>query len=173
MSFDYPHPMQIVKGRLEAEGIPCHVKDELTVQMHHFISTGIGGIKLQVNRKDYNRAVRILQKAGYNIESYHNPLLEKLEYFTSKLPFLKSRPFTTRLTIIIASIILIPTFITVYLVATGSHGPDDVYLRSRLMEVYWCVDYIEYQGTPYATKTVYDSTDTSDVPCNACFLNGM
>jgi DNA-directed RNA polymerase subunit RPC12/RpoP len=50
---------------LESEGITCFVKDELTVQVHPFISNAIGGVKLQVKESDLSQTIEILKETGY------------------------------------------------------------------------------------------------------------
>ena len=68
LTFTFPHEVAIVRGRLEAEGISCFVKDELTVQIHPFYSNAIGGVKLQVRESDLTQAIEILKETGYIYE---------------------------------------------------------------------------------------------------------
>jgi hypothetical protein len=63
-TFGQAHELAVVRARLEWEGIPCHLKDEFTVQAHPFYSNAIGGIKLQVASEDVDRARAILVEAG-------------------------------------------------------------------------------------------------------------
>ena len=42
-AFTYPQDAYIIKGRLEAEGIDCFLKDELTVQADNFLTNALGG----------------------------------------------------------------------------------------------------------------------------------
>lgn len=55
----------VVKGRLDSEGIPCFIKDEHTVAMNPFYSGALGGIKLQVREEDEADARRLLAELGY------------------------------------------------------------------------------------------------------------
>lgn len=50
----------ILKGRLEAEGILCFLKDENIVAVQPFYSFAVGGIKLQVTEGDVEEAHKIL-----------------------------------------------------------------------------------------------------------------
>jgi DNA-directed RNA polymerase subunit RPC12/RpoP len=68
LTVTFPHEMAVIRGRLEAEGITCFAKDELTVQVHPFYSNAIGGVKLQVLERDLHQAVEILKYAGHYIE---------------------------------------------------------------------------------------------------------
>lgn len=50
----------IALGRLQAEGIPCHLSDEHLVQANWLYSIAIGGIKLQVEPQFADRARQVL-----------------------------------------------------------------------------------------------------------------
>ena len=65
LTVTFPHEVAVIRGRLEAEGITCFVKDELTVQVNPFYSNAIGGVKLQVLENDLKQAVEILKETGY------------------------------------------------------------------------------------------------------------
>ena len=47
-SFEFQSDVQVIKGKLESEGIQVNLKDENTVGVEPFASNAIGGIKLQV-----------------------------------------------------------------------------------------------------------------------------
>ncbi len=51
-SFEFLADVQIIKGKLESEGIQVSLKDENTVGVEPFASNAIGGIKLQVLKHD-------------------------------------------------------------------------------------------------------------------------
>jgi hypothetical protein len=65
LTFEFAHEAPIVKGKLESEGIPCFLKDELTAQVAPFYSNAIGGVKLQVIESDVPQAIEILKEGGY------------------------------------------------------------------------------------------------------------
>ena len=67
-TFTFAHEVAITRGRLEAEGITCFVKDELTVQVHPFYSNAVGGVKLQVRESELNQAIEILKETDYKEE---------------------------------------------------------------------------------------------------------
>ena len=48
-AFEYVADVQILKGRLEADGIPVFLRDENTLNSDPLISNAIGGVKLQVS----------------------------------------------------------------------------------------------------------------------------
>ncbi len=65
----YLQDIMVLRARLESENIECYVQDELTLQTNPFYSNAIGGIRLQVEKKDVARANEILKDGGYIPES--------------------------------------------------------------------------------------------------------
>lgn len=61
-SFEFLADVQIIKGRLESEGITVTLKDENTVGVEPFASNAIGGIKLQVYSADKIKAQEIFNE---------------------------------------------------------------------------------------------------------------
>lgn len=59
--FQYSTEAQIVKGRLEAEGIPVFLSDSFTIDTDPLVSNAIGGVKLKVYAKDALQAQYILE----------------------------------------------------------------------------------------------------------------
>ena len=59
-TFDTLPDAHIAMGRLQSEGIPCRLADEHLVQMDWLYSIAVGGIKLQVQPHNAERAARIL-----------------------------------------------------------------------------------------------------------------
>ncbi len=64
-TFSLPSDLYVAKSKLESEGIECRVLDELTVQSYHFLSTAVGGVKLQVVSKDADKAYSLLLEGGF------------------------------------------------------------------------------------------------------------
>lgn len=58
--FTYSSEAQIIKSRLEAEGIEVFLFDQFTVDTDPLVSNAIGGIKLKVWAEDEEKALRIL-----------------------------------------------------------------------------------------------------------------
>ncbi len=69
-TYVFPHELALDRAKLESDGIVCFVQDELTVQVHNFLSNAVGGIKLQVLEQDVNRAKAILADSNNLIEDY-------------------------------------------------------------------------------------------------------
>lgn len=70
---------QLLKGRLEADGIECYIQDEHTVQVNPVLTNALGGIKLQVKEQDVPLAVSLLRYSGYRTVFDTPPQTEKKE----------------------------------------------------------------------------------------------
>jgi uncharacterized protein YbaR (Trm112 family) len=100
-SFDYPADVQIIKGKLESEGIPVFLKDENTINSDPLISYAIGGVKLQVYSKHKTKALEIYNEIrAYAVDASGNPIVcpnckaTKSElYYRRRGVFLKLFPF--------------------------------------------------------------------------------
>lgn len=60
--FQYSAEAQIIKGKLEFEGISVYVRDNNTIDANPLYSNAIGGVKLYVNKDDEVRTQSILSK---------------------------------------------------------------------------------------------------------------
>lgn len=88
--FTYSAEAQIIKGRLEADGIEAFLKDEYTIDTDPLISNAIGGVKLAVWAEDEDRAREILESVEeYSVdekgEALHCPECNSTEvrYYTT------------------------------------------------------------------------------------------
>lgn len=82
ISFTYPHEAHLAKALLEASNIKVILKDELTIQVHNFLSNAIGGVKIFVKKDNAEEALLILEDAGY-IEKNQSEQKEIIEVFSS------------------------------------------------------------------------------------------
>lgn len=64
--FQYSSEAQIVKGRLEADGVQVFLYDNLTIDTDPLVSNAIGGVKLKVYTDQEQQAIEILK----SIEKY-------------------------------------------------------------------------------------------------------
>lgn len=65
--FEYSTEAQVIKAKLDSEGINTMLMDEKTIDSDPLISQAIGGVKLLVHNSDLERAIVI-----YNdIRNYH------------------------------------------------------------------------------------------------------
>ena len=100
-SFEYVADVQIIKGKLESEGIPVFLRDENTLHSDHLISNAIGGVKLLVYAQDKERALEIYNEVrAYALDDFGNPVTcpnckaRKSEvYYNRKGIFYKLFPF--------------------------------------------------------------------------------
>lgn len=88
--FQYSSEAQIIKGRLEAEGIKVFLGDQWTIDTDPLVSNAIGGIKLKVYTQDEDRAIEILDSLSkYSVgdkgEAIECPACgsDRIEYFTN------------------------------------------------------------------------------------------
>lgn len=61
-AFQFPLDAHLYQIALENEGIEVFLKDELTIQSQPLLSNALGGVKLQVQEADAERALDILKK---------------------------------------------------------------------------------------------------------------
>ncbi|ASV30455.1 putative signal transducing protein [Maribacter cobaltidurans] len=100
-SFEYVADVQILKGKLESEGIPVFLRDENTLNSDPLISQAIGGVKLLVYSQDKERALEIYNEVRvYALDENDNPITcpnckaSKSEvYYNRKGVFYKLFPF--------------------------------------------------------------------------------
>ncbi|NAS12605.1 putative signal transducing protein [Poritiphilus flavus] len=75
-AFEYVADVQIIKGKLESEGIPVFLRDENTLNTDPLISSAIGGVKLQVYTTDKDRAIEIYNEVrSYALDDDGNPIV--------------------------------------------------------------------------------------------------
>jgi len=59
--YQYTSEAQIIKGRLESEGIKVFLSDNLTIDTDPLVSNAIGGVKLKVLSRDESVAREIIE----------------------------------------------------------------------------------------------------------------
>lgn len=73
--YQYTSEAQIIKGRLEAEGIQVFLQDHLTIDTDPLVSNAIGGVKLRVRSKDVIKAKHILNSISqYSLDDDGNTI---------------------------------------------------------------------------------------------------
>lgn len=100
-AFEFVADVQILKGKLESEGIPVFLLDENTLNSDPLISNAIGGVKLQVYSKDKDRAMAIYNEIrAYAVDNDGNPIVcpnckarKSESYYDRKGIFYKLFPF--------------------------------------------------------------------------------
>jgi DNA-directed RNA polymerase subunit RPC12/RpoP len=112
--FQYSSEAQIIKGRLEADGIEVFLRDNITIDTDPLVSNAIGGVKLKVLAKDEKEARAILNAINAysldddgeaivcpNCKEHHIALYSTIADFKSLMSFLigfvsGTLPFSTR-----------------------------------------------------------------------------
>ncbi len=106
-SFEYVADVQIIRTKLESEGIRVFLRDEFTLNTDPLISTAIGGVKLQVYSSDKEQAMAIYNEfRSYALDENGKPVVcpnckaqrSELYYSGKKLlhrlfPFLEARKY--------------------------------------------------------------------------------
>lgn len=145
-TFVLPSEAHIVKGRLQAEGIRCFLQDELTVQVYHFYSHAIGGIKLQVPVEDAAEALVILQELGYIDTSAKNTFWENFQQRTDSWPFLSKLRVEWRFLMLLAiPLLVIALFAIIYFLPKKS---------DQLTQISWCLDAVRVGDSVYYPATI-------------------
>ena len=74
--YQYSSEAQIVKGRLEADGIDVFLSDNITIDTDPLVSNAIGGVKLKVLAKDEKEARNILASIQvHSLDDNGNPII--------------------------------------------------------------------------------------------------
>jgi hypothetical protein len=75
-AFEYVADVQVIKAKLESEGIPVFLRDEYTLNTDPLISSAIGGVKLQVYTTDKEKATAIYNKIrSYAVDADGQPVI--------------------------------------------------------------------------------------------------
>ncbi len=61
--FTYPAEAQVMKGKLESEGISVFLRNEYTIAAEPFASNAMGGIKMDVYIEDFVKANAIVEQS--------------------------------------------------------------------------------------------------------------
>ncbi|WP_417196970.1 DUF2007 domain-containing protein [Bizionia sp.] len=88
--FQYTTEAEIIKGRLEAEGIEVFLTDYTTIDTNPIVSNAIGGVKLKVYTEQEAEAIAILKSiSSYSLDddghAIHCPNCQetKIELFST------------------------------------------------------------------------------------------
>lgn len=106
-SFEYAADVQVIKSKLESEGIPVFLRDENILNTDPLISSAIGGVKLSVYSRDKERALEIYNEIrAYAMDEHGQPVVcpnckarRSEVYFSRKsllhklFPFLEERKY--------------------------------------------------------------------------------
>lgn len=130
---------------LESEGITCRVIDQYTIEVYHFMSYGVGGIKLQVPASEYDRAKALLIAGGFLpvVDELKFSFIERLLQ-SSRTQFLAGKVSIGLLVLAFAVLIVIVTY-------SKLNRPDPIL---SVLNHEWCVDHFTYQGKTHYPATI-------------------
>ncbi len=169
IKFTYPSELIAVKGILQSEGIEFYVRDELTAQIHNFVSDAIGGIRLDVKQSDYERAKNLLKESGYlnNQTEKASKFWILVDGLTSKVPVLNKLRLELRLIVGFGVLITTFLFIVFGMIYRSNKVPPPT-TAEYLTNGSWCLSYIEFQKKKFAPNTIYEGGIhfKSNVSCN-------
>jgi hypothetical protein len=75
-AFDYLADAELIKAKLESEGIPVFLKDANILQADPFIASAIGGVKVMVYQHDRERAEEVYNSVRrYAVDKNGNPIV--------------------------------------------------------------------------------------------------
>lgn len=146
-TFSHSTDMMMVRSRLMAEEIEFRVLDELTVDTDPFFSAAVGGIKLQVQEKDYERVAEILAEEGYPVQT-HIPPSKFYTFFdkhSSTLPLIGHLRIEWRAMIIVGTLTLIMAGLVLFFTTPP--------IEERLKQNSWCIEHIIYNEIEYTPHT--------------------
>ena len=72
-TFSKPEEAHMLRLRLEAGGVPAFIQDENMVQTDWLYSNAIGGVRVQIDEDDVDRAKEILEDTGIETEPVGMP----------------------------------------------------------------------------------------------------
>ena len=62
--FSYPAEAVVIKGKMESEDITVFLKDEFSIATDPFATNALGGVKMQVYKEDFIKAMGILESSN-------------------------------------------------------------------------------------------------------------
>jgi hypothetical protein len=147
--------MVAIRGRLEAEGIECYVKDELTVQIYNFYSNAIGGIRLEVRESDYEKARQILIETGFLKEEVEEPskFWAFVDGLTKNIPFIKNARLELRLLIVVGLLLAMILFSFIGILTATDRTPQQSNY-AFITNPIWCVSHINFKDKDYIPVTI-------------------
>lgn len=74
-TFDNPIQAHIIRSRLESNNIPCFLADEHIIGLNPLYNPAIGGVKLKIFEKDYEKCIALLSE-DEDIEPVISPINE-------------------------------------------------------------------------------------------------
>ncbi len=147
--FVMPSDLLVARGRLEYEGIECALKDEMTVQVHNFMSQAVGGVKLQVRGSEAEHARALLIEWGLLLEGEPETsnVWSELDEWTRTIPLIG------RLDLLIARLVVLVAIVLVLILVPIGFSMQPT-AQDLLVKGNWCVDRMEHDGSVIKPLTI-------------------
>jgi hypothetical protein len=144
LTFNHPTELDMVRVRLEDEGIECLVPDEFTVIMNPLYSNAVGGVRLQVRESDIERAKEVLIHYGYIKTETEQETARESAWLKigSTWPILKSFKAEVRISFIALTIVFAIIALAYWIIVPST--------EERLMENTWCIRNLNYLKEEFA-----------------------
>ena len=124
ITFNTSAEANLVKTKLESEGIQPFLKNEYTAQMLRHTTEPGGPIKMQVHRNDLDIAIKILKDGGFLSDKDTTPrqsaLIEGIGLLTAKIPGLRNKPLQLRVILAVAVLLVVLTVVVALLTLPSS-----------------------------------------------------
>lgn len=124
LTFRHPFEAHLVKTKLESEGIQAFVQHEVTAQIVPYASEPATPVKLRIQEKDQDAAVKLLKEHGYWEEEKRrlpkSALIKSMDQFTQKVPGLKDKPLQLRVILAVAVVLVVITLVFSLLTLSAS-----------------------------------------------------
>jgi hypothetical protein len=115
LTFRHPFEAHLVKTKLESEGIQAFVQHEVTAQIIPYASEPATPVKLRIQEKHLNAAVKLLKEHGYWEEEKprrrQSALTKSVDQFTQKVPGLRDKPLQLRVILAVAVVLVVITLV--------------------------------------------------------------
>jgi len=149
ISVGLPLDAQLIKAQLDLHEIEAEILDEMTTDIAPFYSQAMGGIRIQVQKKNFQAATELLHHLGHlkNETRKINPFFTAFITFSEKIPLLNKLRIELRLLLIITAILAI--FIVPIVLLNQPKLVDKISGKN------WCVTEVYYQNNEILVDDTY------------------
>lgn len=129
---------QLLKVKMEFEGIEVQILDGLTSEIAAFSSKATGGIRIQVRESQKEKALSFLLKEGYIRQPRNKPhkFVEWMDALAKRIPILKNKRIEVRFLVVTSVLLLM-----IVLPFAISSIPT---LSDQLIAGNWCIEKVTY-----------------------------
>jgi len=148
--FTLPTEHPVARAKLESEGIPCRVIDQYTIEVYHFMSNGVGGIKLQVPKSSYEKAKALLIEGGFL------PVNDEVKFSWLERILQDSRTQKMAGRLLLGLLIFVCAIFIGFVTYSKLTRPDPL---QAVLNHEWCVNHFTYQGKTFFPATINSNSE--------------